>query len=296
MKMVTDPARFAKDFGSDNTEPGSHWIPGILIETAVLIIIYRIVFFKLLGGALQGVMPERGDSSLRFWKRLSAENPKPIKGIFHPDAQREFHYCFILAVHHLIGGGLMGYGVLYNNPTIWAQGAIIDLVDAVHDSALMVIPQWPFEDRNPKLMVLVLPHHLSSIIITVPSIVFGLHMNKDVQMIGACLLLAGGIGLGVLCFCRTMDRTKHSDLIMEFLSWTMNMIFFHYCRYYIFTGCCYNLFRDHWHEWSAPIATAMITAVLCMTFFNVLVTIDINTKYFTGVIPRTINGPEKQKQ
>ena len=52
--------------------------------------------------------------------------------------QTEVLYMTILGIHHLVGGGMMMYGFLTGNTAIWIQGAIFDLVDAVHDTALMV--------------------------------------------------------------------------------------------------------------------------------------------------------------
>ena len=55
------------------------------------------------------------------------------------NVQVEVVYSNLLAIHHTVGGALMIYGWYTGNPAIWAQGAIIDLVDAIHDTALMVL-------------------------------------------------------------------------------------------------------------------------------------------------------------
>ena len=52
--------------------------------------------------------------------------------------QIEVLYMTILGIHHLVGGAMMMYGFLTGNTAIWIQGAIFDLADAVHDTALMV--------------------------------------------------------------------------------------------------------------------------------------------------------------
>ena len=65
---------------------------------------------------------------------------KSTNKILQTDAnvQVEIVYISILAAHHLTGGGMMMYGFVTGNTAIFIQGAIFDLADAVHDTALMV--------------------------------------------------------------------------------------------------------------------------------------------------------------
>ena len=71
---------------------------------------------------------------------------------------------------------------------------------------VQILPAWPFDDRNPKLLMLFLPHHAFSFIITVPVIITGMAADVHAQKIGACLLFAGGVSALILSFTRTCDR------------------------------------------------------------------------------------------
>lgn len=136
---------FIEDFGSGNPEPGMHWLKGILTETAIVIVLYRIVFFMALRPALEYMYK----SNKKTWESMLTSTGK-----IHPNVQIEVFYVYILCVHQLIGGALMVYGVVYERPDIWIQGAIVDLVFAVHNT---FIRGWPFSDIETIFLLLINP-------------------------------------------------------------------------------------------------------------------------------------------
>lgn len=71
---------------------------------------------------------------------------------------------------------------------------------------MQIAPLWPFDDRDPKLLQMMIPHHLCALIITLPAICNGMHEMEDAQLIGASLLLAGGMTDAIVCLTRTRDR------------------------------------------------------------------------------------------
>lgn len=276
---------FIEDFGSGNPEPGTHWLKGILMETAILIVLYRIVFFMGVKPALEYMYK----SNKKTWDYMLT-----FKGMFHPNVQIEVVYLSILSVHHIIGGAMMVYGVVYERPDIWIQGAIFDLVDAVHDTFLMILPAWPFSDRNPQLLMLLIPHHAFSFVITVPAIVSGLGHDTDAQTIGACLLAAGGISAGALCFTRTCDRRDPAQAWQEAICWICNTIFYDYCRFYVFPIAVYNIISTKWSTYGVPMQAALVLVVLFMTFFNVMIGLDVHLTTLNR-LKTALAGGEKPK-
>ena len=71
---------------------------------------------------------------------------------------------------------------------------------------VQILPAWPFDDRDPKMLSLVLPHHAFSLIIAVPAIITGMAEDVNAQKIGASLLFAGGVSCMILAYTRTCDR------------------------------------------------------------------------------------------
>ena len=76
----------------------------------------------------------------------------------------------------------------------------------LHFVVVQILPAWPFDDRDPKLITLFLPHHAFSFIITVPVIITGMAEDVNVQKIGASLLFSGGVRGLMLSYTRTCDR------------------------------------------------------------------------------------------
>lgn len=277
---------FYEDFGSGNPSPGWHWAKGILAETAILIVVYRVLFFIMLKPVVKHLY-KRNKST---WQYMTT-----YKGICHKNVHVEVVYLTILSIHHIIGGGMMLYGWKTSNPALWAQGAIVDLADAIHDTVLMIAPLWPFDDRDPKLLQMMIPHHLCALVITLPAICNGMHEMEDAQLIGASLLLAGGMTDAIVCLTRTRDRRDPVQAWQEAIGWLTNTIFYTYCRFYIFPICAYNILSTTWADMESYMQICSVLVLVSMTFFNVNVGIS-GLRVTVNRLTTAINGGAKDKK
>ena len=193
---------FFADFGSGNSQPGNHWLPGISGTVALFLILYRVFFFGLLKSTL-----ERKYSRCSWWAYLTT-----YKGLFCKDVQKEVLYTSILAIHHILGGGCMALGAYLESSPLFIVGALISLVDDIHDLLCMCVRSFPFEGGiDLKLMIVLGIHHVAAALATVPAITSGATSNVHIQKIGAALLLAGGLSHLTLSTSRTRNRTIPSQ-------------------------------------------------------------------------------------
>ena len=70
---------FVDDFGSGNPSPATSWLPGMFAEIVLLTVLYRVLFFHVLRGALHARF-----SKAPWWGYLSTFN-----GLFCKDVQKE---------------------------------------------------------------------------------------------------------------------------------------------------------------------------------------------------------------
>lgn len=258
---------FFSHFGSGNTTPGSHWLWGIGAATAGFIVAEQVLLFRGLRRGLHSVY-----SKQPWWDYLTT-----YKGLFCQDVQKEVQYTTILGVHHAIGGYLMLHGSWYQRPEFWAAGAVIELADDIHDSALMLLKKWPFGGggkSDVKLTALMLTHHSAGIACVVPTLLNGLHSHPRVQKLGAALLSAGAVSLAVLTGSRTCNRTKVKEAQMDAALWVTNFSFYSYCRLYVFPREIMAIFREEYNNFTPFMQKAFVGFTVCMTMFNLAIWVD----------------------
>jgi len=238
-------------------------VRSIAIETAVLFVFYRLVFFTLLRVVIKKFLSTRP-----WWDYLTT-----YKGLFSENTQVEVIYVILLGSHHILGGVMMIYAVVYGNPIIYAHAAIWELVDDIHDMTSMVALWWPFHKRDLKMITVMGFHHMSGIIIIIPLLTSGLYLNVHLQIAGLALLLAGGVSCFGLAISRSFDRRIASEAWMDFFSAVVNLIFFSFCRFYVFPKHIYLFTKDVYLEstWKVSFWAAMA----CMMLFNILICIDV---------------------
>jgi len=245
----------------------------IAIELAVLLVIYRVLFFTVLKGFLWKLFEQQS-----WWEYLTT-----YEGLFSKNTQVEVVYVSLLGIHHLIGGLMMVYGVLYNNPMVYGHAALWELVDDINDLTSMIFLIWPFEELDLKMLTIMGFHHIFGVIIIVPVLTTGLYLDQDLQFIGIALLLAGAVSCLGLVISRTMDRRIPKEALMDFFMWLFNLAFFSLCRFYIFPKHLYRFFETT--NWEAN--TLIISAAICMTIFNLLIFMDglssTNTRLFAAL-------------
>jgi len=74
-------------------------LTSIAIELAILLVIYRVVFFNMLKRSINQVYAARP-----WWDYLST-----YKGLYSKDSQKEVIYLTLIGIHHLLGGFVMLY-------------------------------------------------------------------------------------------------------------------------------------------------------------------------------------------
>merc|ERR1719447_717023 len=89
-------------------------LKSIAIETAVLFVTYRFLFFILLRIVVKKVLSERP-----WWDYLTT-----YKGLFSENTQIEVVYIILLGSHHILGGAMMIYAIIYGDAVIYAHAAI----------------------------------------------------------------------------------------------------------------------------------------------------------------------------
>jgi len=232
----------------------------ISIEMAVLLVIYRALFFTVLKRYIKQLFEKQ-----TWWDYLLT-----YEGLFSKNTQVEVVYVSLLAIHHFIGGFMMVYAVLYDNPVIFGHAALWELVDDIHDLMCMIFLWWPFEELDLKMLTIMGFHHIFGVIIIVPLLTTGLYLDQDLQFIGIALLLAGAVSCLGLVISRTMDRRIPKEALMDFCISFVNLGFFVLCRFYIYPKHLYQYFvTTNWER-----DYLIITAAVCMTMFNVLIFMD----------------------
>lgn len=235
----------------------------IAIETAVLFVSYRLLFFILLRVVVKKVL-----SSRPWWDYLTT-----YKGLFSENTQVEVVYIILLGSHHILGGLMMIYAIIYDKPVIYAHAAIWELVDDIHDMTCMIALWWPFHKRDIKMITVMGFHHMAGIIIIVPLLISGLYRNVHLQIAGMALLFAGGVSCFGLAISRSMDRRIAIEAWMDFISAVVNFIFFAFCRFFVFPWQIYLFVKK-----TALNSTWKVSFYIAITFmmlFNILICIDI---------------------
>jgi len=232
----------------------------IAIEVALLFLIYRTLFFIVLKRAFKQLYEKQ-----TWWDYLTT-----FEGTFVKDTQIEIVYVTLLGLHHSTGGFLMLYGVLYDNPVVWCHGALWELVDDIHDLMCISFLWWPFEEFDLPKLVVMGAHHMFGMIIIVPVLTSELYLDRDLQYIGIALLLAGSVSCIGLVISRTMDRRVPKEAWIEFFMWLFNLLFFSFCRFYIYPKHLYRFFvTTNWER-----NDKFIIAAICMAMFNVPIFFD----------------------
>jgi len=246
----------------------------VALEVAVLLVIYRVVFFVWLKRALTELY-----SRQKFWDYLKTYN-----GLVTKDVQVEIVYMSILGAHHITGGLFMLYGYVYDNPTAFAHGALFEVVDGIHDTISMVSLSWPFVTVDPQFMSIMIIHHLFSILMAPPVIVYGYHSDPNLQMIGVCLLLAGGFTASFVALSRTMDRRVARERWEDAGVWTVNGILFFFLRFYVFPRELNTYFhKDAFAEMGLKLQILTFIGVALMTVFNFMFASDVAKTAFNRV-------------
>jgi len=155
----------------------------VAIEMAILLILYRIIFFTVLKRYITQLFATRP-----WWDYLAT-----YEGLFSKNTQVEVVYVALLMIHHFIGGLGMLYAYIVDDPILFAHAALLELVDDIHDLMCMTCLWWPFEERDYKMLVVMGFHHIFGVIIIVPVLTTGLYQDKNLQLIGIALLLAGAV-------------------------------------------------------------------------------------------------------
>lgn len=279
--------QFFLDFGSGNTEPGIHWLPGMTAVVLIGVIVYHIVCFRLFRALITHLY-----SKCSWWEYLTT-----YKGILCPDVQKEIQYTTILGIHHILGGGMMAYGAAYAAPPVWTLGALVSMIDDVHDVLCIILPAWPFGGpggRDVKLCTVLLIHHVAAILGTFPAICAGLGTNVHVQSVGAALLLAGGCSHVVLTTSRTRNRKIPREAWHDALIWIVGTSFYMYSRFYIFPRAMIALYHEDYPSMSPGMQDAFLGFLVLMSLFNVVIGLDAAS----GTLKRigiALSGGEKKR-
>mmetsp|Transcript_75819 Transcript_75819/g.226038 ORF Transcript_75819/g.226038 Transcript_75819/m.226038 type:complete len:282 (+) Transcript_75819:68-913(+) len=278
---------FFSDFGSGDTTPGAHWLPGMLAFVACGTLAFHVIGFRWWRRVIQRVYSQRP-----WWTYLKMYN-----GILCRDVQKEIQYLSIVGCHHILGGGLMACGAYLERPQVWVAGALVGTFDDVHDSICMLLPAWPFggdgEKRDAKLVGLLLMHHVAAFTATIPAIATGLHMNPHVQAIGAWLLLAGGVSHWTLVLSRTCNRNVPDEARADALMWILGTLFYAYSRLYAFPEHVVALFHDEYSRLSPGMQYALIGFTVLLSAFNLLIFVDVLSNMLKR-IRHVLRGIEKR--
>jgi len=253
-------------------------LTSIAIETSVLFIIYRVVFFNFLGRIINKIYSTRP-----WWDYLTT-----YEGLFTKNTQVEVVYITLLANHHIIGGVFMLYAWYYDIPLIYAHAAMWELVDDINDMMCMVFCFYPFHERDMKMICVMGFHHLFGFVIVVPALTTGLYLDHNLQFIGIALLFAGGVSCVVLALSRTMDRRIPREAWMDFFTWMINLLFFGTCRFYIFPKRLSIFFS--YSDIDGGYKYALYASIGFMMLFNVLIYIDVIGGTFTRLLVALNNG------
>jgi len=235
----------------------------VVIETSVLFVIYRVIFFKFLGCFLEKLYSTRP-----WWDYLTT-----YKGLITENTQVEVVYISLLASHHISGGLLMLYAYYYEKPIFYGHAAMWELVDDINDMMCMLFVLWPFHERDMKMICVMGLHHLCGLVIIIPALTTGLYLDRNIQCMGVALLLNGGVGSVVVALSRTMDRRVPREAWMDFFIWKVNLILFSLCRFYIFPQRL--LMYLEYSNIEGVLKYALYTSIVLIALFNVLIGIDL---------------------
>jgi hypothetical protein len=281
-------ADFLQHFGSGDSTPGTHWMPGMIGAIAFGTLVYHVLGFWLLKGFLQKVY-----SRFSWWDYLAT-----YPGLICKDTQKEILYISILAIHHIFGGGLMAYGSVTGSTTTFIAGTLVSLMDDVHDTLCMLLPAWPFggagEKRDVKLCTFLLIHHSAAMLITFPAICMGLATNLHVQRIGSALLLAGGFSHATITVSRTRDRRNPVQASHDACIWLVGTGCFLFCRFVVFPTEVLAIYREDYVGWATEMRGAFTLFVAFMSVFNLAIGVDAiqGTAKRVALALKTIESPK----
>jgi len=128
----------------------------------------------------------------------------------------------------------MLYAWTYTEPTLYGYALLWELVDSINDMICMLFLWWPFDEHDIKMIVMMGIHHLTAAIVVVPSLTTGVYMDQNIQCIGIALMFAGSVSAALHGISRTMDRRVKKEAWMDFGTKLVNLLFFVFCRFYIF--------------------------------------------------------------
>jgi len=195
------------------------------------------------------------------------------------DMAEEAVLTLSLSAHHLIGGSIMFYGQVTNNPTYWVRGLCIEIGFEIVDIISLILNAWPYQIVQDKLRLVTIFHHIPGMLCAPSLILVGYHQNKDLQQIGWSLLLAGGVSL----LCDGFKQTK--DLETELGQWLIlhiiNLTGIIIARFIVFPIASYGLLTTVWESATSSkdlIAIAATVGVFSMSIFNVIVIVIMTEK------------------
>jgi len=255
-------------------------LSSIAIETAVLFVIYRVIFYTLLKHGLRKLF-----SSRPWWDYLLT-----YEGVYNKNAQVELVFVSLLTIHHFIAGFMLLFGIIYDNPILIGHAFIWELVHEINDMICMICLFWPFHERNLKMIFIVGVHHLAGIIIIVPVLTSNLYLDRHLQVAGLSLLLAGAVQCFLLAVSRTIDRRIASEAWMDACLWVLAGFIFSVCRYYVFPLELYLFFENGNFQASMSMKYALCAAVLLMTLSNILISIKGTNAFVTTISIALNNG------
>jgi len=137
----------------------------------------------------------------------------------------------------------MLYAWYYTEPTLYGHALLWELVDSINDMICMLFLWWPFDDHDIKMIVVIGIHHLTAGIVVVPSLITGVYMDQNLQCIGIALMFAGSVSAALHGISRTMDRRVEKEAWMNFVIKFVNLLFFIFCRFYIFPQHLFMFFE-----------------------------------------------------
>jgi len=167
----------------------------------------------------------------------------------------------------------MLYAWTYTNPTFYGYALLWELVDSINDMICMIFLWWPFDERDIKMIVMMGIHHLTAAIVVVPSLTTGVYMDQHIQCIGIALMFAGSVSAVLHGISRTMDRRVEKEAWMDFVIRFGNLLFFVFCRFYIFPQQL-SMFFEKQELLLGSMRYKIYAGTSCMIIFNVAILME----------------------
>ena len=152
---------------------------------------------------------QHGPAVLSSWERLAA---RPSH-ILETQAE-EFVYFSTVGLHHFVAGLMLFGPAVVGGPLGWMLfkwGTILELAFELGDLFAMLTQTYPFEKHNPKLVKLLLAHHVPGVLCIPPILYTNAHMEvPGIAVIASILLSAGGINMMVSTIGQLYDTSTKS--------------------------------------------------------------------------------------